>query len=139
MSTLAQLCRQAVADGVAEMADLEKHPGHSGYLWSCTAAAIREQDASGAWEFIVEADMEGRKIPDMLADALERKYGGTLGLARTDTLLLSRLVANAIVYAYPRIQAALEQALAERGEDAINQAADRAYSKQRDQTFAEGA
>lgn len=114
--TLRELCEEAVANGITAIEDIERGPsgilaGHQGFLWPMAAAAIREQDASGAWEFITEADRTDRGIPDLLADALERKHAGYLGLLLTRDLLLDKLFENALAYARPAIEAALTAAL----------------------------
>lgn len=100
---LYELIRNAINDGADSFNDLQ-----DGELQLMTAAAIHAATPKQVWQFIRQAP-EADQYPGLIADALTRKYGGCLGLERTDIRLAQAILTGAIRYAQRIIEPIFEQ------------------------------
>ena len=84
-----------------------------GFQLSFAAAAIRAADPQRAWHFIGMAPNSG-SYPGLVADALERKFGGYLGLEKTDKRLVDALLSGAVKHALHIIEEEMEREIERR-------------------------
>jgi hypothetical protein len=89
---LRSIVRSAIEDGADGFEDLQDDE-----LRCMTAAAIRAADPEQAWQFIAGAPGVD-SYPGLVADALDRKYGGFLGLERTGDRLVRAILSGAVRY-----------------------------------------
>lgn len=106
-AALRELIRQAINEGADRFADLQDDE-----LRYLVATAIRAAAPAQAWQFIAAAP-DADRYPGLVADALERKYGGFLGLERTGERLVRALLAGAVSYAQDLIQQTFNEELAQ--------------------------
>jgi len=106
-AALRELIRKAINDGADRFADLQ-----DAELRCLVATAIRAAAPAQAWQFIAAAP-DADRYPTLVADALERKYGGFLGLERTGERLVRALLAGAVSYAQDLIQQTFNEELAQ--------------------------
>jgi hypothetical protein len=100
---LHELIRNAINDGADSFKDLQDSE-----LQLMTAAAIHAAAPGQVWQFISQAP-GANQYPHLVAEALTRKYGGFLGLERTDIRLAQAILGGAICYAQGIIEQIFEE------------------------------